>query len=164
MYKNVTSVSAKPTDRFAPAFWNSGFSLHDCRATKIETRKNDLVFTFENGFWIIPETPETPVCATDTAATVFHMGLNGIAEPEVCVYEEKTCGIVCRELRFADFAALINNGAAFEFVNQYFNFAEVLFRGYFHTEDNPGGCRCDLRMELAGMDFYWNRINPERRW
>ena len=165
VYENVRSVSAVPAEQLASVFWKPDISLHDCLVTAIQMKGNDLVFTFDDGYWLFPDNPEKPVCATGRAAVVFHLAFERFAEkPEVILYEREKTRVYRREMPFSVFMERVNNGDVFEFVNQYFNCSEVLFRGYFGPAQTFRNCACDLRMTLTGVDFCWNGLNRERRW
>lgn len=162
VYENVRAIQAA---QLASVFWKPDVSLHDCLVTAIQTRGNDLIFTFDDGFWLFPADPAAPVRATDRAAVVFHLALGQFAEePEVILYERKKKRVYLRETPFSVFMERINHGDVFEFVNQYFNCSEVLFRGYFGPVQTFRDCACDLRMTLSGIDFCWNGLNRERGW
>ena len=146
---------------------NGGISLHDCRATKIETDLNSLRLLFPDGVWLLKD---------NSLNTVGKIVRTGKAEVTLKDFEfdsftvckpvrliRKTLLTVCREVSFEKLRENINGGKwSVEFIDDFKSGGSHLFRVMLWQKNKWYNCLFEMRYE--GISTRFDGVQQDRVW
>ena len=148
-------------------------SLHDCRATQITVGENKICMGFADGFWILSNTlynPSGETLKTTRSQITFYLNTQYADEVEIAVFRRKQLRgkkISVREFRnLAWLMKMVNgNGAQLEFIDEYQNYGDRLYRGYLKAKRPPCSLECEIEIPwIEKIEYCWNEIDPENVW
>ena len=148
-------------------FHERELTLHDCVAEKIVFENNTIRFFFPDGFWVTPNHD-----ANDSDNTVR----TDTAQVDFCVEDINDIGIwvftrtIFRKtvVEFWDVKKLadaVNSGkCTIEFLYQYRNFFEQMWRCELHFNKKPYHAECQLYLPKSEATYRWNNLRFDRQW
>jgi len=144
-------------------------SLHDCRAESASFENGVLAFDFREGFWIGPGHPENqgerPV-GTDSSRVEFRLESGDETDAVVYVYTEKGNDTALREeWPLSRLLECINSeGCSLEFLYQYKGYQSLLIECWLWFDKKPYHKECELRLQVSGVEYFWNQLLEDRVW
>ena len=144
------------------------FSLHDCIATGAFLRDGKLGFEFEDGFWVLPEHPESgleSVVRTSASTVEFHLTYGEDSDAQAYVFSDLTSKQSIRtEGSIAKLVNDINNGKCkVEFLYQYLTFGSRIIECEIISERKPYRRECMLKIDADEVRYLWNDLT-DRAW
>ena len=148
-------------------------SLHDCRSGSVSLKNGELVFSFPDGFWILPgncyNTGETPA-KTGPAQLCFQLFFE--EEPFDAVDLFKTTylfgkSVLCRRLQPepVKFLQYLNSAdRELEFSTEYHVPLTVLYQCWVWKKSRGVDAECQFEIRAKRIEYRWNEIFPERQW
>lgn len=146
---------------------NSGISLHDCRATNIETDANSLRLVFPDGVWLLADNSLNTVGKTVRTGRAEVL-LRDFAFEALTVYQPvrlfgKTLLTVCREVSLKTLRENVNSTKqTVEFIDDFENADSHLFRVVLRQKEK----RYDglLEVRYTDAEYHFDRIEKDRVW
>jgi hypothetical protein len=144
------------------------FSLHDCIATGAYFRDGKLGFEFEDGFWVLPEHPESgleSVVRTSASTVEFHLTYEDDADVQTYVFTNLgTKQSIRTEGSIAKLVNDINNGKCkVEFLYQYLTFGSRIIECEIISARKPYRRECMLKIDADEVRYLWNNLT-DRVW
>ena len=144
------------------------FSLHDCIATGAYLRDGKLGFEFEDGFWVLPEHPESgleSVVRTRASTVEFHLTYGEDSDAQAYVFTDLTSKQSIRtEGSIAKLVNDINNGKCkVEFLYQYLAFGSRIIECEIISGHKPYRRECMLKIDANEVRYLWNDLT-DRAW
>ena len=144
------------------------FSLHDCIATGAYLRDGKLGFEFEDGFWVLPEHPESgleSIVRTSASTVEFHLTYGEDSDAQAYVFTDLTSKQSIRtEGSIAKLVNDINNGKCkVEFLYQYLTFGSRIIECEIISERKPYRRECMLKIDADEVRYLWNDLT-DRAW
>lgn len=150
---------------------DSGFTMHDCRATGLRIGKGTLIFTFEDGVWACAGSAINP-CEKTIRTGRADVRLDGFnaEETELAYFRElRFFGWKAAELRkrltLEELERSVNSGRwELEFKDVFSAGCAYLFRGLVWQKRRPYFMEFEWSAEASGMTCFWDALRPEREW
>lgn len=145
------------------------FSLHDCRAQKMNYCDGKLSFGFPDGFRVTPKHPLNDtgkVVSTDESRVEFQIIDEKIFGVTVYVFREnengETVRILCDVQKFSD---VLNDGEfEIEFVDEYRGYRSYLFKCFLWFDKEPYHCECEISFCSEEAKYSWNKLRYDSFW
>lgn len=146
---------------------NGGISLHDCRATKIETDPNSLRLIFPDGVWLLEDNSLNTVGKTvrtgraEVTLKDFEFGAFTVFKP--VNFFGRSLFSACREVSLEALRESVNSGKrTLEFVDDYENADSHLFRVMLWKKQKWS--ECFLEVIYTDAEYHFDRIEKDRVW
>ena len=148
-------------------YHDSELTLHDCIAEKILYKDGVLQFSFPDGFWVTPNHNKNDLGKTvKTDASQVDFLVDDINDIEIHVYTRTI--FKNTKVEFWDAGDLINaincGKCTIEFIYQYRNFFEQMWRCALHFERKPYYRECQLYIPETKATYRWNNLLSDREW
>lgn len=140
---------------------NNKYSLHDCKATESYIDGEDLVFVFEDGFWVINE--DNGAYRTDKA----EIRIKNYDIRSIWLFHKiwrKKMFSLRTNLEIKKLIKEINSGKQLEFINEYHTYRCVLWECWIWFERKPYHKELDMAIDNDGITYCWNNIREDRPW
>lgn len=146
---------------------NGGISLHDCRATKIETDPNSLRLVFPDGVWLLKDNSLNTVGETvrtgraEVTLKDFEFGAFTVYKP--VRFFGKTLFTFCREVSLEALRESVNRTKqTLEFVDDFENADSHLFRVMLWQKQK--WYECFLKVRYTDVEYHFDSIEKDRVW
>ena len=131
------------------------YSLHDCRATRMELSGSTLSFFFEDGLFLLPaeggEVQRSGPARLDIP--ILDMDIDGIS---VCIYSPHRGRVVRREWEAGNFIDAVNDGSfEVEFLTEYTAYRSLLYRCTLWVNTPPYHHDCDIELNTFGAELHF---------
>ena len=144
-------------------------TLHDCIAERAYFENGKLGFEFNNGFWIVPNHPDSNLSETvrtDFSKVEYTLPDGDDNNVTVYVFEETIFKKTIRtEWSVRKLIDQINNGKCkLEFLYQYPDAysrileCELIFSKNHHRKE------CWIKMDAFSASYYWNILREDCQW
>ena len=142
-------------------------TLHDCLADKIMYENGILRFYFADGFWVTPNHEANSLGKTvRTDASQVDFCMDDISNIGIHVYTQSV--FKKTKVEYWDASKLIdevNRGkCTIEFIDQYRNDAEQMWRCTLRFKKKPYFKECQLYIPETTATFRWNNLRSDREW
>ena len=148
-------------------YHDSELTLHDCIAEKIQHQDGVLRFLFPDGFWITPNHKANNLDKTvKTDASQVEFLVDDINDIRIHVYTRTIFKNTKVEFWDAgDLIDAVNCGkCTIEFIYQYRNYFEKMWRCALHFKKKPYYRECQLYIPETRTIFRWNNLLPDHEW
>ncbi len=144
-------------------------SLHDCRATAMAIHENDLLFTFDDGFWVSFEDERNPfnntVRTDKSEVQIVHFDV-----PDIYIFKELrifrrlvSTKRIC--LSVEQLMANINCGKwELEFIYEYHSDRGVLYQCWIWMNHAPFHIECQIALDCDKTVYHWNNLCENKPW
>ena len=144
-------------------------SLHDCIADKAYFENGKLGFELSDGFWILPDHPESNLAGTArTDASKVEYTLYRGDRWDIIIYVfEKTLfkRTVRKEWTPEKLVNEINKGKCkLEFLYQYRDPFSIVLECELRFCKNPYFRECVIKISGTQTDYYWNDLRKDCPW
>ena len=131
------------------------YSLHDCRATRMELAGSTLSFYFENGVFLLPaegsEVQRSGPARLDIP--ILDMDIDGIS---IYIYSPHRGRVVRREWEAGNFIDAVNDGSfEVEFLTEYTAYRSLLYRCTLWFNTPPYHHDCDIELNTFGAELHF---------
>ena len=146
-------------------------SLHDCVANSVEISDGVLSLSFDDGFWVLPDSKYNSCDATvrtDKSKIEFVDFDEDMSEfylfKRHYLFGKRLC-TTRKEVKLKEVFEKINTGEwKIEFNEQYEGFHRVLFFGGITTKKKIWELEFQMVIDCEKIECYWNNIRPDRKW
>ena len=145
--------------------------LHDCFVTNISTQNNDIIFEFDDGFWITDTHKENPygqILRTGKSQMLFSnvdYDFSGIYIFKELKVFKKLMFTNRVSLAMKDFIAKINSGKwSFEIKDELYAWHQAVFVGDVRFNHRPYRREFQIDLNVKEMIYSWNEIREDRVW
>lgn len=148
--------------------FDSGFSLHDCRATEITLDTGSISFVIPNGICVLASNANNPTgkhCYTDRAEITFSdpcfLDIGGSCTVYLysCTDDKNTD--IREEIPAQKLAEMLRNGAELEFLYTFVGFRSYLFKCWLWFHEEPYHKECELIISAEETLCCWNELHEE---
>ncbi len=142
-------------------------SLHDCRASKIETDANGLTLVFPDGVWLLADNRLNTVgkiVRTGRAEVLLrHSEFEALTVFKPVRFFRRTLFSACREVSFETLRENVNGGKwTVEFIDDFNNADSHLFRVMLWSKKKQ--CDCLFVVSYERFEARFDEIQQNRVW
>lgn len=170
LWYNEAKKGGEPGMNFSHCDHNEQcLSLHDCIAERAYLENGKLGFEFEDGFWVSPDHPESPLTnlvRTDFSKVEYTLEDGGNYDVTVYVlkrsFGKKTVGT---EWTVRELVSKINAGECkLEFLYQYLGYNTRMVECELICHKKPYRRGCIMKISAPEVSYYWNNLREDRPW
>ena len=144
-------------------------TLHDCFAERAYLEDGKLGFEFKDGFWILPDHPESnlsEVVRTDFSKAEYVLGRGHGFDVVVYVFEKTFFKKTVRtEWTVQKLMKEINSGKCrLEFLYQYVDDNCRIVECALRSDKKPYYRECMIKIYAPKVCYYWNNLREDCVW
>lgn len=144
-------------------------SLHDCVSECAYFENGNLGFEFNDGFWILPDHPESnfdKLVKTDFSKVEYLLTCGKPDDVTVYVFDrDHGKKIVGTEWTLDELVDNINLGKCkLEFLYQYIGYNARMIECELHFDKKPYHKECIIKISAPEVSYYWNNLCENRVW
>ena len=144
-------------------------SLHDCVAGHAYFENGVLGFTFDDGFWVSPDHPDSPLSdmvRTDASWVEYTLEDGGDYDVTVYVFRKNRRKTTVRiEWTVQELVDNINSGVCrLEFLYQYLGYHSRIVECELKFDKPPYRQECVMKISAPEVCYYWNNLLEDRVW
>lgn len=140
--------------------------LHDCTAKKVKIKNDNLIFYFNDGFWICTQHENNKLnetVRTDKSKVKYH--LTDINDITVYVFYRKRNKAIRKEWSVDKLLKRINSGKySLEFLYQYRDFNSRILKCMLVKGKKRYFRECEIIIATDKVTYCWNKLCEDRKW
>jgi len=148
---------------------NRNISLLDCAVDDISQENEDVIFEFNNGFWILENHEQNQYKETlCTCKSQLRFTNVNLENSDIYMFKQiRLFGLrvstVRIKIKFPIFCARINRGDwQFIFKDEVYDDIRAIFDGFIYSKPKQCYRKCQIVLENEGTVYSWSEICPDK--
>ncbi len=150
--------------------FDKDIDIHDCKATCISFDSQTLIFSFDDGFWILNDNSFDDNKLHKSGRSVMSVSLiedNCIKSIEIYIFQKKRRKTICRELSIDQLIAMVDSGhTEIEFLYMYKGTQSYsyIFECCLWSRKRSRTQKCIIRLYTSKITYGWNEVLQDKVW